>query len=69
MHHHLHKMNADLKRYGEKAVCFGVIEIVPDLDELPEAETFWLREYRAGGWDLYNAEMRGKTHRDRKGAR
>lgn len=69
MHDPRHKMHEDITVVGWGAVKVSVIEFVEDLDELPEAETYWLQKYRAGGWYLYNAEMRGKTHRDRKVAR
>lgn len=65
MRYSWHKMNEDLRSYGAGALRISVLETIDDLDDLPEAETYWLQQYRAGGWYLYNAEMRGKGHRDR----
>lgn len=64
-----HKMKSDLKRFGEGACCAAVLEIVGDLSRLPDVETYWIERYLAGGWKLYNTEMKGKVHHVRKGAR
>lgn len=69
MQYSFHKMNRQFKERGPDAICVGILERVDNLDDLPEAETRWIHEYLDYGWELYNAELRGKTHRDRKAQR
>lgn len=65
--YHSNKMFADLKRFGSGAVRAAVLEIVDDFSRIPMAETYWINRYLSGGWKLYNAELKGKGHRDRGG--
>jgi len=66
MQNSYHKMYRQFRERGPDDLCVAVLERVDNLDDLPEAETRWIKEFLDCGWELYNAELRGKTHRDRK---
>lgn len=63
------KMGPAYKEYGAESVRAAALELVDNHDDIPTAETYWIEQYRNGGWYLYNTELRGKAHRDRMGAR
>lgn len=59
-----HWMYEDLKKFGKKAFKTEILEIVENESDLPESETYWINKFGSSG--LYNSEMVGKQHRDRK---
>jgi len=59
-----HWMYEDLKVYGRKAFKSEILEELEFESELQDRETFWIDQYKSSG--LYNTELIGKPHRDRK---
>lgn len=64
-----HKMHGDLCSLGCDAVRAAPVALVDNLHDLPVIETYWINEYRRGGWTLYNTDKAGKVHRDRAGGK
>ena len=57
-------MNEDMSRYGKSGFETEVVEIVEDENELPERETYWIKQYKPER--LYNREFTGKQNAHRE---
>jgi len=64
-----HKMRADLDICGWEWLRAAVLESAETCDGLHARETYWMNQYRNGGWELYNHDSVGKVHRDRARSR
>jgi len=60
-----HKMRADLDTYGWDKLRAAVLESHETCDSLDVLETRWMKQYRDGGWNLYNHDSVGKKSRRR----
>lgn len=57
-------MHEDMNRYGKSGFETEIVEIVEDKKELPERETYWIKQYEPER--LYNREFAGKQNAHRQ---
>ena len=50
-------LQSSWNKYGKDAFEFGILEYLDNLDELGEAEQFWMDLYREEGRELYNIAL------------
>jgi len=66
--HHNSHLQHSWNKYGEETFEFGVLEYLDNIEELTNAEQFWMDKYREEGKELYNFglaadnAMRGQIH-------
>ena len=57
-----HWLHQDMELYGKDQFSWEVLELIDDIDDLAERETYWIKLNKE---NLYNRETKGKQHRDR----